>query len=345
MPNIFTYATKELSQDAMICWLIKWSEVQADDECGQALRDLGRAFAGALLGKHHQSLAGNIKRVEIHQQDHGIDVLARIEDESTERVLLIEDKTGTSDHSGQLKRYRDEVKNGVTNLGNVSEHWPIYLKTGNQSRADDRRIENETGFKVFRREDFLMLLENYPVSNPIVTDFREHLQEIEDDFNGFNDWKRDDRANWSWGAWEGFYRRLEGELDNGFLIGWDYVPTRSGGFLGFWWWRLSAPEDEIFLQIEGGPGTEARLCFKVQAGEDSDQQARLQEHWHKRALAAGRGRVVRPTRMIKANNMTVAWWKDDWMAFGKDGKLDISGTVENLKQATAVLKTAISSSS
>ena len=87
-PNLFHYATKELSQDAMICWLIKWSEVQADDECGQALRDLGRAFAGALLGKHNQSLAGNIKRVEIHQQDHGIDVLARIEDESTERVLL-----------------------------------------------------------------------------------------------------------------------------------------------------------------------------------------------------------------------------------------------------------------
>ena len=76
MPNLFTYATKELSQDAMICWLLKWSEVQAD-KCGQALRGLGRAFAGALLGKHNQSLAGNIKRVEIHQQDHGIDVLAR----------------------------------------------------------------------------------------------------------------------------------------------------------------------------------------------------------------------------------------------------------------------------
>ena len=40
--------------------------------------------------------------------------------------------------------------------------------------------------------------------------------------------------------------------------------------------------------------------------------------------------------------MTVAWWKDDWMAFGKDDKLDMSGIVENLKQAEAVLKTAIS---
>ena len=52
--------------------------------------------------------------------------------------------------------------------------------TGNQSRADDRRIENETGFKVFRREDFLTVLESYPGSNPIMTDFRKHLQELED---------------------------------------------------------------------------------------------------------------------------------------------------------------------
>ena len=343
-PNLFTYATKELSQDAMICWLIKWSEVQADDECGQALRDLGRAFAGALLGKHHQSLAGNIKRVEIHQQDHGIDVLARIEDESTERVLLIEDKTGTSDHSGQLKRYRDAVKNGVTNLGNVSEHWPIYLKTGNQSRADDRRIENETGFKVFRREDFLMLLENYPVSNPIVTDFRKHLQEIEDDFNGFNDWKRDDRANWSWGAWEGFYRRLERKLDDGTRkIGWGYVANRAGGFLGFWWW---SPGDAIYLQIEADPGKEAKLCFKVDAeGKTSEEKDDLKWRWHERVLTAGRGQVVKPKRMMIGNWFTVAWWKDDWMAFGEDGKLDIHNTVENLEQATAVLKTAMSSSS
>ena len=250
-PNLFTYATKELSQDAMICWLIKWSEVQADDECGQALRDLGRAFAGALLGKHHQSLAGNIKRVEIHQQDHGIDVLARIEDESTERVLLIEDKTGTSDHSGQLKRYRDAVKNGVTNLGNVSEHWPIYLKTGNQSRADDRRIENETGFKVFRREDFLMLLENYPVSNPIVTDFRKHLQEIEDDFNGFNDWKRDDRANWSWGAWEGF---IDASKAN-------WIPATDAGSDGV----VSTIQQEVFSASGGGHQTAANCTFKSKA--------------------------------------------------------------------------------
>ena len=52
--------------------------------------------------------------------------------------------------------------------------------------------------------------------------------------------------------------------------------------------------------------------------------------------------MVKPDVMRKGKTMTVAWWKDDWMAFGKDDKLDMSGIVENLKQAEAVLKTAIS---
>ncbi len=42
--------------------------------------------------------------------------------------------------------------------------------------------------------------------------------------------------------------------------------------------------------------------------------------------------------------MTVAWWQTDWMAFGKDGKLDMSGTVKNLKHVETVVRTAMSSS-
>ncbi len=146
MPNLFTYATKELSQDAMICWLIEWSAVQVANESQQALRDLGRAFVQALLGKHRVNLAGAIRHAEIHQQDRSIDVLARIQDEHAGHVFLIEDKTGTKDTSDKLQRYQDAVSSGKTKLGEVPEHWPIYLKTGNQSHAEDRKVE-EIGYK------------------------------------------------------------------------------------------------------------------------------------------------------------------------------------------------------
>ena len=150
-PNVFNYATKELSQDAVICWLLDWAGRQdAQGEEDKALRDCGRRFVEALLDEHGASLDGDIKKIEIRQQDKSIDVLARINyHNDRQQVLLIEDKTSTGDHSGQLKRYYDAVVEGKTGLGEVSEEtlYPIFFKTGNQSRAEEKRIEEsvETG--------------------------------------------------------------------------------------------------------------------------------------------------------------------------------------------------------
>ena len=84
-----------------------------------------------------------------------------------------------------------------------------------------------------------------------------------------------------------------------------------------------------------------KLCFKVAAeGETSDRQDHLKWHWHDRVLAAGGQQVVKPDVMRRGESMTVAWW-NDWLTFGKDGKLDVSGTVENLKRAEKVLKQAL----
>ena len=119
-PNLFDYAGKELSQDAMICWLIAWAgHGDTEDPEDRALHDCGRHFVRALLRKHHIDLNPSevIEKTEIHQQDHGIDVLARVTTDQEEYVLLIEDKTDTEDHSQQLQRYYDGVCNGETSLG------------------------------------------------------------------------------------------------------------------------------------------------------------------------------------------------------------------------------------
>ena len=52
--------------------------------------------------------------------------------------------------------------------------------------------------------------------------------------------------------------------------------------------------------------------------------------------------VVRP-KMGIGEAMTVGVWKEDWMAFGQDGKLDMPGTVDNLKRAESVLRAATNS--
>ena len=343
-PNIFNYATKELSQDAVICWLLDWAGRQdAQDEEDKALRKCGRRFVEALLDEHGASLDGDIKKIEIRQQDKSIDVLARINDR---QVLLIEDKTSTGDHSGQLKRYYDAVVEGKTGLGEVSEKtlYPIFFKTGNQSRAEEKRIEEsvETGrsYKVFNRKEFLeKALNDYEGSNSILLDFRAYLQAWEDDANSFKDWKEGERTKWSWNAWQGFFKRLERELKN--CWGWGYVPNPQGGFLGLWWNDCPITEGSVYLQLEivtGKPDVQ-KLCFKVAVRNKEDRGA-MKDKWRKLVRDAG-GDAIELPRTRSGWTMTIALWKESWLAFDSEGGLDKEATVANLKEAEAVLAKAI----
>ncbi len=352
-PNLFHYATKELSQDALICWLIEWAgQPPGTKKADEEMRRCGLRFVNALLN-HRRDEADpielkSVSKVEILQQERGIDVLARI---NKRHVLLIEDKTDTKDHSNQLSRYYHDVVEGRTTFGKVKERdlYPVYFKTGNQPLADDRRIEEieDCTYKVFNRKDFLTVLNDCKGRNPILLDFRKYLQELEDDTNAYAGWTRSQGGSRL--PWEGFCRCLEYEWDSsGRWIWWGYVSNRSGGFHCFSW----APSDdtEQYLQIEARLESEtvaeARLCFKVDAGETPrDQWQDLKWSWHERVVEAGRGRVVKPHRMRVGNTMTVGWWKENWMAFGKDNRLDLAGTIENLKQAEEVLQAAISSNS
>ena len=343
-PNIFNYATKELSQDAVVCWLIDWAGRQdVQDAEDEALRDCGRRFVEALLAEHGASLDGDIEEVEILQQDHSIDVLARI---NGSQVLLIEDKTSTSDHSGQLKRYYEAVVEGKTGLGKVDKEnlFPIFFKTGNQSRAEENRIEEsvETGrsYKVFNRKEFLeKALNDYKGSNPILLDFKAYLQEWEDDANSFNDWKEGERTKWSWNAWQGFFRHLEGKLTH--CRGWGYVPNPQGGFLGLWWSVNDIQGGEMYLQLEivtGKPDIQ-KLCFKVAVSNKEDRGA-MKDKWRKLVSDEG-GEEVELPRTRSGRTMTIALWKKPWLAFDSDGRLDEEATVANLKKAEAVLAKAI----
>ena len=351
MPNIFHYAPNELSQDAMICWLIAWAGQDGTDGDEQ-LRKCARRFVGALLNHKREDrirLRGAIM-TEIRQQDNRIDVLARI---NGTHILLIEDKTGTTAHGNQLDRGYEAVVGGETGFGAVDEEHvrPIFLKTGTQSIAEDREIEaGRYGYKVFRRTDFLRVLNSYGGSHPILVDFREHLQEIEDRTNSYREWPQDHRRG-DYLAWQGFYRRIECELlevHNGIAwLDWGDVSNPAGGFLGFGWQPPGVGKCcPLYLQLEVSSWREAgdeKLCFKVHArgNKDKQRQAQLQREWYERVLTAGGEQVQRPARMRRGGHMTAAEWKGEWLDFNpRSGRLDIGRTVENLRQAECVLTQA-----
>lgn len=273
--NLFNYAYKELSQDAVICWLIKWAyydkPVVVSGISGpryDRLRKCGKEFIEALFDKHNKKVPENIinDQVKIWQQDNNIDVLARI----GEYVLLIEDKKGSGDHSDQLERYYQLVVDGMSAAGEVSGEdfiLPIYLKTETQSLFDVLRIENSTKYKVFDRTDFLDVIEPFDTAHPILSDFTSYLKYIEEDTQSYKEWREGGKVIESYRSWQGFYRELENHLvafdrdnsetgfGNGYGYkcssvggswkhgwekdkpwGWNWVNNPSGGFAGFWWY-------------------------------------------------------------------------------------------------------------
>ena len=338
-PNLFNYATKELSQDAVICWLIEWAGNDADAE----LHGLGRSFVEALLA--HRRQAGRVKlgagtTTKIIRQDHSIDVLARI---NHRHVLLIEDKTGSNPHSDQLARYRDTVLSGGSRLGQVARDdlYPIYFKTGNHSIAAERKIETEGGYAVFNRSDFLEVLNRYQGHNAIVLGYRARLQDVEDCTQSFRTWQDDDSPG-HWNAWEGLFRELEGRLfasPSDIDHGWHYVPNPSGGFVGFYWYpegvETGDADTRLFLQLEWG-----HLCFKVGTNSSSaEKQRALRSEWHKR-ITRQHEKVVKPPRFGRGYTMTVAMHDDGYLRYGENGLLDLDATVGVLRDAEQALLAA-----
>jgi hypothetical protein len=102
-PNLFNFATSELSQDAFLCWLISWAkpECKAFDE---NINNLAISFLSKLFNKHCKELT-ELRIIEIQKQygvDNRIDIVVKINEQI---ILLIEDKVNTTEHSDQLPRY------------------------------------------------------------------------------------------------------------------------------------------------------------------------------------------------------------------------------------------------
>ena len=347
-PNLFEYGRKELSQDAMICWLLAWANKCYADTC-PALHKAGQNFAKALFRKHDRSGPKSIHKVELAQQASGIDVLAWI---NGKYALLIEDKTDSREHSGQLGRYHKRVLDGEAEVEgeqikpSKDRFFPIFLKTGNMPRREKNSIEEgkklDPPYRVFERGDFLKVLRDCDRNtSEILSDFRRYLEER------FESWRGKHLTEWSSKEdWQGFYHSLEEKLDprgeNVQNMGWEYVnPPGGDGFWGFWWYPEPEKAD-LYLQAK-----QSELHFKIDV-EHREKRRERRQHWHERIVEAGESAgmpVVKPARFGSGKTMTVAILEGDWRRAGGDGRLDLEKTVGVLKKAERVLQAAVSKDS
>jgi hypothetical protein len=324
-PNLFDYATGELSQDAFLCWLLSWADRKhrATDE---ALHRTAYALLRRLFALCKIEGLGEVESLEVERQHEHIAILVLV---NSDLALLIEDKTDTFEHSGQLPRYLDAVRQEFKGRKIAA----VYFKTGDQ--CDYRAVE-QAGYACFLRRDFLDVLEQGEragVRHDVFVDFLGYLRKIEEAVSSFRHVPVD-----KWGEdrprWAGFFTALQEWLGEG---RWGYVANPSGGFMGFWWhWK-----GDKYLQLE-----EDQLCFTIMVKEKARQAAAWQA-WHETLMAEGQGaelRIARPGRRRNGTYMTVAVLDGDYLQADEKGVLDLDRTVAVLRKAEALLDAAAAKS-
>lgn len=324
-PNIFSYATSELSQDAFLLWLLDWANHKYAVE-NPELNKAAKNFVCMLLERPGL----DVTTVTCYKQEKHIDVFAVVNDQY---AIIIEDKTDTSEHHNQLKRYSDWVKNEYNDL----ELHCIYYKTGNESLYKLHRLASkyndefhEEFFKVVSRKEVIDTLSRYNVPNSLFNDYISHIKGLEDMTSSYIHLPLD---KWSWRSWQGFYLDLERRLGEG---DWGYVANPTGGFWGFWWNWIKVPSDtsiELYLQFE-----QKRLCIKANITGNS----RPSESWTKTIVAQLReaGLDVDPPQKRKTGkSMTIAVLHNALLFDG--GRIDMDLVVNVLNHLKQSLHLAV----
>ena len=280
-PNLFAYATSELSQDAFLAYVLAWADQTYESDPRHRLaRDLIAVLAEAAMqerskrGKATPSLAvlpplPAYRTVRVIRQYDNIDVVCFLDPlldaanpskvESASAAILIEDKTFTSIHSGQLGRYLKGL-----DLGGASKPvYPIVYKTGLQAGYT---AEQEAGFAAFTRVEMERLLDNYDAArgaDGVVQQYRDYLRVLTSSYAEGRAMVPSGKTSADWLAWQGFADELAKALSE-HRPHWEYVSNPQGGFVGMWWAfrgvvlaEQSSPEQierfagvQVYLQLE-----------------------------------------------------------------------------------------------
>jgi len=326
-PNLFKYATSELSQDAVLAWMLEWAD-SSFSKVDERTHRLGKDLMALIFERHGRLLPQKNLQVGVSTQDKRIDVLAIVNDEY---AILIEDKAGTREHSDQLTRYLRATKEEFAD----AEILPTYVQTFEQSSYQNVLRK---GYKVISRADLLTVLSQYETAqgaNNIALDLLARLTELDQRFAAY---ATTAVSQWDWYAWQGFFRNLQRELDAG---RWGYVPNQSGGFLGFWWGSVGQEKVSLYLQLE-----QHRLCVKIRTDGGPEIRRRRRTVWHERTMrAAEKLRVPfrRPRRFGNGKTMTVAILDAEYRQLGSNEQVDMDATVKFLRAAHEVVLTAMES--
>ena len=202
-PNLFEFATKELSQDAFLMWFLEsWD----DPDIGEC----SLKFIEAITGMH--GLKESMTRLKTHAQVQRIDITCDFWVGDEQHLLVIEDKTGSGEHDNQLNRYTEAIAGWKNEKGEKHQHVHLlYYKTSFLDSAETKRVEEANGYEktkwsvwdLNRIESFFSEIGN-ETKSMILNQYVDHVLKIKKDLTEVSDLPI---KEWTFRNWEGYFRK------------------------------------------------------------------------------------------------------------------------------------------
>ncbi len=327
IPNLFDIATSELSQDAFITWLIKWSDESLMSE-DRNLHETAKDLVLSILKCGKIKVPQSISKINAGRQWGNIDIWIDIDEKY---FVVIEDKKDACQHGKQLEKYKKFVHD---HFKKSREIVLIYFKTGNESLSTIQNIQ-ENGWYYFNRKDFLNVLRQSNSDNNILLEFRRYLEKIEENTLSFHDSKNLDNGK----ATEGLYLWLQNELED--WSDWNYVSNPNGGFLGFWYNFVPCSDNakrELYLQIENYVGNKINLYIRI-CGEWNKTTNYLYKVYDliKEKSKGKEIEITKPSRFKPGAYSSIAMIKNVFKT-DQNGKLDLSFLMKSLKISEKIIE-------
>lgn len=175
-PNIFDFATKELSQDAFLCWIFSWGKQEYENDNSE-LHQFAKRMLFDITKKNDLILE------EISRQQKHIDILLKLKDpEDQKYAVIIEDKIGTQEHNEQIATYIKEIAPSYEK--NI---FIVYFKTGFTSNQEKRYLkERYPQIVIYDHNEIYNKFQNCP--NHYI--LNQWLQKFQNDYQDIKNYKK-----------------------------------------------------------------------------------------------------------------------------------------------------------
>ena len=208
MKNVFDFAKKELSQDAMLCFIFANYNCE-DESVRNTCRILFDAFTNNTLD------FSKITDVEVITQWKNIDVSIWFKINNEEHLIVIEDKVGSKEHD-QLEKYNNEIdlhntywnkrkksKDSIRYVTNNQNIFKVFYKTNVMDNDEVERVKKQD-WKIFNIFDIYKLLENIVPTSELLKFYLEHIKFL------YLSAKRDFPLDkWNLISWHSFFNDYE----------------------------------------------------------------------------------------------------------------------------------------